>query len=169
MELSSLESELLNCEAKNTTSLEVIYQKYGSSRYFLDQMIELCRSGHLDVQASWLIKYRLSQNSVVSYQESTRILSLVKNLTKWQSILHVLQSVRYLQIGDNERHAHFEEILPLTNHQRAFVRAWAYDALHMLAGQSDDLRTRVKILLNSVTINEAPSVKARIRNILNSK
>ncbi len=47
-----------------------------------------------------------------------------------------------------------------------FVRAWAYDAFYRLATQHPGYRPEVWRLLEQGMQEEAPSVKARIRQLL---
>jgi len=47
-----------------------------------------------------------------------------------------------------------------------FVRAWTYNGFYLLAKQHPEYHDETEALLESAIKNEAPSVKARIRNIL---
>ena len=53
-------------------------------------------------------------------------------------------------------------------HENKFVRAWSYNALFDISKRYNHNQSETMNLLLEAEKNEAPSVKARIRNIIKS-
>ena len=164
-----LEIDLLECSPGDSGRLKQIYQTYSRSEDFLSRLISCCESGNLEQSATWLIKRHLEAGRPADAQESSRIVSLLESASHWQTKLHILQSVRHLDIPGCDRQSCFSSLKILIRHRRNFVRAWAYDALYALAQQDAGLRGEAMQLFFAAQDDSAASVQARIRNILNAK
>lgn len=103
---------------------------------------------------------------MAAHDDVLRILGLLDSFSSWTSQLHVLQSIRYLNVPHPARHRCLRTLRTFVCHKRNFVRAWAYDALAALADQHPDCRDTAMQLIHEALGDEAPSVQARLRNIL---
>ena len=96
---------------------------------------------------------------------SDEILRLLPAVDEWQARLHVLQSIRFLRISGRAKEGLRADLLRLLQDGNKFVRAWAYDGLHRLGSQHPEFAEEAEALLLEALELEAPSVKARIRNL----
>ena len=100
---------------------------------------------------------------------SDEILKLLPAMDEWQARLHILQSIRFLRISGRATEGLRAELLRLAKEGNNFVRAWAYDGLHRLGSQHPEFAEEAEVLLQDALEFEAPSVKARIRNLASLK
>lgn len=115
-----------------------------------------------------MIKRALERGNSVPDQ-SDEILELLPAMDEWQARLHVLQSIRFLRISEQVKKGLRAELLRLVREGNNFVRAWAYDGLHHLGSQHPEFAEEAEALPQEAMEFEAPSVKARIRNLADPK
>jgi hypothetical protein len=94
-----------------------------------------------------------------------RLIEQLSGSTPWESRLHILQMLPDLEIPTASSESLFQSLTGSLSEQNKFVRAWVYTALETLASQHEDYRPEVSQLLERATIDEAPSVRARLRQL----
>jgi hypothetical protein len=115
--------------------------------------------------ATWVLKRWLEQGHSFDRRLSGRLAALLDRELPWAAALHVLQSLPRIDLTP-KRWRDLEPALEAHRRSpRAIVRAWAFNGLALLAGREPRLRRRVRALLDAALVDEAPSVKARIRNV----
>lgn len=127
------------------------------------QIVELQRA------ATWLLKRHLEAGNSLSPGGSRVILDALPDQEHWESKLHVLQCLPYLEIPEDQS-AGLERFLDsCLESDNKFVRAWAYNGFNELSLRFPRYREEVKLMLARAGESEAASVRARIRNILKSR
>jgi len=161
----SLQREIRNWDGKTVDALQTIYERHGSDPGFGAELVQMLKSPDSQVGASWLIKRYLEAGCVLKSVEVRSVFQRLSHLEDWQSKLHLLQCLPYLSI-DKSHVKYLEPFLrACLDEKNKFVRAWAYNGFYELALQHPSYQIEVDQLLEQAMQDEAPSVKARIRNI----
>lgn len=163
----TLEQGLLAWDGKDTHDLAALYETHKSQGGFEDELLVFLQtSGQLQLGASWLIKHHLEQGHKLSARNTSQIFGTLAALDHWGGVLHILQSIPYLNLKteiklDLERFIRFKLSDP-----NKFVRAWAYNGFYELAKAFPDYQPEASQLFEMAMRDEPASVKARVRNIL---
>ncbi|PLA74461.1 hypothetical protein CYQ88_06150 [Hydrogenovibrio sp. SC-1] len=162
----ALEQAILNWDGKSVAELAGILDAHLHDADFMDFLIELVGRETCQKGASWLLKAAFEQGQTVSAKQTAGILDQLHLLTDWESKLHALQCLPFLTI-DAPQKLPVEQFLRATlcDHNK-FVRAWAYNGFYVLAKQYPEYQTETEQFFEMAMRDEAPSVKARIRNLL---
>jgi len=102
----------------------------------------------------------------VNKRFSGKVLALLPELLSWQSKLHVLQSLPYLDIPSKDKRKLECFLKQALADKNKFVRAWAYNGFYVLSRQYSEYEEYAAQIIGLAMQDEAPSVKARIRNIM---
>ena len=158
---------LLGFDGKSPTVLtESAIRFRGRSDYF-DWLVALAGDPEDAVSsgATWLIKYEL-ENSWHPSPAWIRVLAAtLDRVGPWEAKLHICQSVRFLpSVADTAATFH-AWLLPLLDHERPFLRAWALDALCRLPGEDGALGAEAAAALDRMAEDPAASVRARVRAV----
>jgi len=129
-------------------------------------LIELIDEESNQNGATWLLKYWFENENSISKNQIHALIKKLPNLKNWEAILHVLQTFPYIKLSYDMSNSAYHFIHENLNHKNKFVRAWAYNGLYQLSIQFSIFKEETTHLLNRAMAHEAPSVKARIRNIL---
>jgi hypothetical protein len=133
----------------------------------LDRLVELSTDPDEDVQtaATWLLKAHLEDGVVLG---SSRVAALCRDLqrmTAKNAKLHVCQSLGRLAVPARNAEQVARFLRPCATHEYKFLRAWAADAWHRLAGQHPSYIAEAVEVLDAASHDPAASVRARVRNI----
>ena len=93
-----------------------------------------------------------------------RLLRLLERPLAPDALLHVLQMLPHMDIEAAHHGALRASLLGLIKSRRAFVRAWAYNGLGVLAGHDPSLRSEVERLFDRAAKADTAAVRARIRH-----
>lgn len=162
----ALEQALLNWNGKSVVELAGILDAHQQDADFIASLIVLLGNEAYQKGASWLLKAAFEQGQSVSAKLTAEILDQLHLLTDWESKLHALQCLPFLTI-DAPQKLPVEQFLRATlcDHNK-FVRAWAYNGFYVLAKQYPEYQAETEQFFDMAMRDEAPSVKARIRNLL---
>lgn len=131
----------------------------------LDQQLERMADPALQAEASWQLKHELEGGARLDPAQEARLLSLLPALETWEAILHVLQVLDRIAIPKPAAARAAAFVHAQLEHRRPFVRAWAFHALHHLAGQHPSYRADFELRRAAAEEGESASVKARLRNL----
>lgn len=162
----SLEQEILNWDGKSSADISDIYSRYSCESNFTITLVDLCKRIDLQKGATWLLKKHLESNHSLSRAQIAIIYTLAPNLHGWEAKLHILQSMAYMPVGEQEKQGVEVFLRNCLMSDNKFVRAWAYNGFYKLALQYPEYKAEVKKFLDMAMKDEAASVKARVRNIL---
>ena len=162
----SLEQAILAWDGKSADDIEAVYLRYQGVSGFAASAVELTRRRDLETGATWLLKRHLQLGGRLSAAETTELFELAPGLQAWEARLHLLQSMLYLRIVEAEREKVEAFLRCSLQDDNKFVRAWAYGGFYELAKQYPAYRDEAQQLFELALRDEAPSVKARIRNVM---
>lgn len=161
-----LEQELLGWDGKSSDDIQAIYTHHNEDPAFVSKLIELCQQAVFQKGVTWLLKHHLEAGQVLTEKETTALLNLLPSIEHWESKLHILQCLPYLKIASADKHKVEALLRECLTDQNKFVRAWAYNGFYEVSRQYPEYEHETKQLFEIAMRDEAPSVKARIRNII---
>jgi len=116
--------------------------------------------------ASWLLKRYFEDGRTVDSEQASNILSQLNDLKTWEAKLHILQCLSEIPIA-GDRKGDVERFLRTSlSSENKFVRAWTYNGFYILCNQYPEYKQETKEFFDMAMRDEAPSVRARIRNIV---
>lgn len=118
----------------------------------------------LQVGASWILLNHPETCRWIGEEQKNRILDILSWDTPWQVSLHLLRLYPSLPLSKADCLEYFPVLERMLEHKRPFVRAWAYNALYLVAESEASVRDAVAEKLSDGLRNEKGSVSARIRN-----
>jgi hypothetical protein len=98
--------------------------------------------------------------------KSWALFKLLPKLERWESKLHILQCLPYIQISSAAKENVEVFLRRCLIDDNKFVRAWAYNGFYEISLQYPEYKEETKQFFEMAMRDEAPSVKARIRNIM---
>ncbi len=161
----SLEQKTAEWDGKSAAGIKAIFKTYHREDDFADNLISMLEFPAAQKGASWLLKAFLEDGSSLSTSQVKRLYARMPDLEHWETVLHFLQILPLLTVPLSNKDAVHTFLRQCLNSKNKFVRAWTYNGLHHLAQQHPEFAEEVDALLIKALENEAPSVKARIRNI----
>jgi len=156
---------LLEYDRKSPTVLTEAAVKFRVCPGYFDGLAELAGDDADAVSsgATWLIKHEL-ENGLQPQPEWVRSLAAaLDRVGPWDAKLHICQSIRFISLPDDCRSSFHAWLLPLLDHSRAFLRAWALDALCRLSVEDGALGATATAALDRLAEDPAASVRARVR------
>ena len=165
----TLLEEIASWDNKSATVLQSTYERHSDREDFLATILEHIADVELQRAATWLLKRHLEVGNSLSPGGSRAILGVLSDQEHWESKLHILQCLPYLDIPEDES-AGLEQFLDsCLESDYKFLRAWAYNGFNELSLRFPRYREEVNRMLARASESEAASVRARIRNILKSR
>lgn len=162
----SLTCAIAQWDGKSVADIKAIATQYECEPGYADILIGRVHQPDLERGATWLLKHWLEGGRVLEQHQTHLLLSHLDALGHWEAKLHLLQSFAFLVISDIDHPAVYRFLCATLSDSNKFVRAWSYHGLHILGCQhaqyGDEARQRIEAAL----VDEAPSVKARIRQII---
>ena len=162
----TLKQALLDCDPTSAADLSDVYKQFSGNKHFTHQLVTWLADKSLQRGASWLLKKHLEADTSIPLREVNRLYDVLPQLEHWETKLHVLQCLPMLSISSEQKktvEAFLRTCLVAPN---KFVRAWAYSGFYTLATQHAEYQKTFEQYLEMALRDEAPSVKARIRQIL---
>jgi len=160
----NLATEIANWNGHCAADIEEIFESYFSDADFINHLIKFLDDELLQSGASWLLKHYFETKGVVDESQADQILSKLYQLNIWQAQLHILQSLAYIPISIDKKENVEYFLRNNLSSENKYVRAWAYDGFYLLSTQFSEYAVEVEQFFEMAMKNEAPSVKARIRN-----
>lgn len=132
----------------------------------LGQLLDLAASDEMElhVGATWVLRHLAERGTVPRGPQVQKLLRLLRQPLAPDALLHVLQTLPHLEIEATSQGALKDALLTLIHHRRAFIRAWAYNGLGILAARDPSVRSEVLTLMDRAARSETAAVKARIRH-----
>lgn len=163
-----LRDALLEFDGKALSYLSETSLKFRSDPDYFAALVALAgdRTAHIDSGATWLLKDYLDQGGRLAPDLVQPFLRQLIADPSWGAALHILQSVRRLDLHQVSDSAVFETISAYTAHARPFLRAWAVDAMWRMAQTFAGFETRARHAMDAALNDPAASVRARARQLL---
>jgi len=159
-------SAIMHWNGKSTDDIETIYNEFHADSDFVSTLLELLVDKKCQIASTWLLKHSLEKGQLLSVDNVADFHEKLSKLIEWESKLHALQSFRYLPIAESSVKGVESFLRDTIMENNKFVRAWSYNGFYLLAKQYPSYQHEVEQFLNMGLLDEPPSVKARIRNVL---
>ena len=132
----------------------------------IPELLELAASHEpvLQVGATWVIKHLAERGDALAGKQAARAIDLLERVHAPDAILHLLQTLPYMEIPVDRQAGLHRALNQLIGSKRAFIRAWAYNGLGLLATGNPGLRKGVEALFDAAAERETAAVSARIRH-----
>ena len=129
-------------------------------------LLRLAASDEMELQvgATWVLKHLAENGAAPRGGQVPGFIRLLDRVEAPDAVLHVLQTLPYLEIRAGQEAGLRESLLGLIGSRRAFTRAWAYNGLGVLATRNPALRVETEALFDRAEKTESAAVKARIRH-----
>ncbi|QGQ30444.1 hypothetical protein [Gimesia maris] len=160
---------LENQQKWTVEELQSLYDRISGEPEFCNALVKLLADPERQQAASWLLKQALETGQDVTRMDWSPYYRSLSELQNWETQLHLLQCLPYLTIDTREVKQLEPFLRRCLQSENKFVRAWGYNGFNELALQHADFKPEVDSLLAAALEEEAPSVKARIRNILKQR
>ena len=130
-------------------------------------LVELAARDEVELQvgATWVLKNLAERGVAPRERETAALLRLLHRPLPPDALLHLLQTLPHMDLPAGEEHALHRALLMLIESDRAFVRAWAYNGLGLLAALNAGFRHEVERLFDRAAPTETAAVRARIRRM----
>ena len=130
-------------------------------------VLDLAASDELALQvgATWVLRNLVERGAVLDGRQAEKLLRLLSQPIAPDALLHVLQTLPHMEVEPAQQGALHNALMALIKSRRAFIRAWAYNGLGILAAREPSLRNEVLTLLDQAAGRETAAVKARIRHV----
>ncbi|MDE0112116.1 MAG: hypothetical protein OXN84_07530 [Albidovulum sp.] len=161
----NLRMRLEICDPDSAASLREVYGEIRECPDLEFELACLCAEQDIETTASWLLKRHIERGCRPNLELSRQLLQVFLDLRGWQARLHFLQFFQHLAVPPELKHHLRDFVLELTSDRNKFVRAWSFSALHRLAISYPEFRVETLRLIQRAMESEAPSVKARLRNL----
>lgn len=166
----AIEQSIIEWDGKTVDDIKSIYDLHHTQSDFAQQLIALLQRTDTEQGASWLIKAYLEDGGRFDCSEVDVLISSLNNSAKqsqhWQTKLHILQGLPYLTFTSEQAEILYLGLRKSLSDPNKFVRAWTYNGFYQLSLQYDKYVEETKQFFAMAQQDEAPSVKARLRNIM---
>ncbi len=161
-----IEQEIASWDGKSAADIKAIYDAHNEDSNFSDTIIALVLTEACEKGAAWLLKAWLESGNKLEPSQIANIYMSLDQLKHWEARLHVLQSIPFMPIADAESNNVYNFLRITLTDQNKFVRAWSYNGFYELSRQHTKYLDQTRQYFDLAMRDEAPSVKARIRNII---
>lgn len=165
MNAATLHRELSAWDGKSVEYLQLLYPRYASGAAGVRLLIEALSAVELQVAATWLLN-RVARNSPAALTpHGAEVCARLPHLVEWEAQLHALQLLHVFMPFPAAHRLPLEwfvrECLVASN---KFVRAWAYNALGLLADSFPQYAAERDRRYEYGLAHESASIRARIRH-----
>ncbi|RZM83398.1 hypothetical protein C3B51_07175 [Pseudoalteromonas rubra] len=161
----TLEQYLIKWDGKSVAYLEETFYVFKDDKALSSTLIILLEQVALQAGATWLLKHYLHASGAIKEKDVALLFSRLSTIKDWQAKLHLLQCLPYLPISKNDKQAVDSFLRACISADNKFVRAWSYQGFYELALRHCEYRPEVQQLLACALQDEAPSVKARVKQL----
>lgn len=150
----------------NAARLERVFEAFGNRPDFPARLVRWIGSARHEAGATWLLRKCLQGRRDAGVLIADDVYVRAPSATDWQANLHLLQSIPLLPISDEKVSTVWGWLTHQSRSDRPFVRAWAYNGLHLVAWQAPEFRDRAKRRLAEGLEDPSAAVRARVRATL---
>ena len=161
----SLRSELLN--AARTEALEDLLSEHGHTNSVVRRLVTLVgdKDETIQTRAIWLLKQMAQDQFPFRHEHLIALFGSLPELTHWLSKLNFCQMLQHLPIPKQSTGNLIWFLERNLLDENRFLRAWSYSGFYELAKQHPEYFGYAAEQLERADLENAASVKARIRNI----
>ena len=161
----NLRQQLESCDSSSAKELKDLYGRIAGRPDLATDLAALCSVPETETAASWLIKRHVERGCSPGKEVSKSLLRAFLGMNGWLARLHLLQIFQHMDLPPEFKEPVRNHVLELARDRNKFVRAWSYSALHCIACAYPEYKPETSRLIQLASEKEAPSVKARLRNL----
>ncbi len=161
-----MKQEISDWDGKSADHITLIYNLYKNEPAFTANLVQLIQQVPLQKGATWLLKHHLENHHKITAEEVLKVYDQLPRLEHWETKLHILQCMDFMPVAVENKQTVESFLRDGLANKNKFVRAWSYNGLYLLAMQYPEYQKEVRPLLEQALVEEAASVKARIRKLL---
>ncbi len=162
----SIERDLLAWDGKSAGDIKAVFDAHRKGSDFADKIVELSVMSAYEKGGTWLLKAWLEEGHKLEQAQVSKLYRSLSQFEHWEAKLHILQSIPFMPIAEGDCNKVYQFLMnTLTDHNK-FVRAWSYNGFYELSKKHPKYLNETKQYFEMAMRDEAPSVKARIRNIV---
>lgn len=162
----NIKQALASWDGKSAEDIKAIYDAHHADSDFADTIIALSLTEAYEKGATWLLKAWLEAGNELEQSQIETIYGSLDQLNHWEAKLHVLQSIAFMPISDAASINLYAFLKASLTDPNKFVRAWSYSGFYELSRQHSQYIDETTQYFEMAMRDEAPSVKARIRNAM---
>ncbi|WP_420627871.1 hypothetical protein [Candidatus Leptofilum sp.] len=159
----TLEQQIAAWDGKTAAPLEEIYQSQAATPDFIPVLLLLIATESTQSGATWLLKYHTDAGNLLPPEILEQIYAQLPSQTQWDAKLHLLQCFPKWPMPETALSSIHPFLHSCLKAQSKFVRAWVYSGFYTLAHQHPQFQAEAQALLAQAHLEEAASIKARIR------
>ncbi|MEM9055100.1 MAG: hypothetical protein AAGB16_07225 [Pseudomonadota bacterium] len=163
----SLRANLEAFDGKSVTILSELNARYDLIAETTHYLIELFDDADENIQrgSTWIMLERIKSGTKLSDDNWSALAKRISNITDWQAALHVLQCLSQQSCPRDLAVIFSDFTNRYLDHERPFLRAWSISALHTLSQSNPDLVEAAKRAVETGHLDQAASVRARLRHL----
>ncbi len=161
-----IEQEIASWDGKSADDIKAIYDAHNAESNFSETIIALSLTEACEKGATWLLKAWLEAGNELELPQVEKVYGSLDQLKHWEAKLHALQSIPFMPITDKASGNLYAFLRSTLTDPNKFVRAWSYNGFYELSRQHSKYIDETKQYFEMAMRDEAPSVKARIRNAM---
>jgi hypothetical protein len=166
----SLKSDIEAWDGQSAAALCRIHETHRDDPQLAPELVELIGSLRYRMAATRLLKRHLEAEIPLPdpHAVARELFARLDKLEHWECRLNVLQCLPHLPLDDDGVAAVEEFLRTCLADGNKFVRAWAYNGFHWLAGRHPRFAGEAAAILEAGLRDEEASIKARIRKCLDA-
>lgn len=156
-------------DGKHTDVLLPFTEEQPLSAQDIDRLLTLIETEDVrgQIAGSWLILNMEQTDEAVRDSSIERMVAILHDERfHWQVVLQLLQLLDKHELSDNRCNALNPVLCGLIDHQKPFVRAWAFNLWIKVADRVPAYRIEVTKALEGIEGRETASVQARVRKAM---
>lgn len=158
----------LSWDHKNLADLQAFSAKHQRDACYLSALLQGLQDANKQGVASWLLKNHVDNGHVLTHSQQEIVLAAMPQAAHWLTRLHYLQLLPAMRVTAVHKESIYRFLLDGIQGRNKFVRAWSYSGLLVLAQQHLQYQDEAQAFARMALRDEAPSVKARLRNFAES-
>lgn len=164
--MSSLQIALSKWDQKQAVYITDVYKRFNKEPAFVDDLLSFSIHPELERGGTWLIKHHLEQGGVLADNQLQQLATISPGLRHWEARLHALQvwAVVDIPLHLSEPVYAFAEVN--RQHEKPFVRAWAFESLCKAAVVNAKFRKKVLDNSRLALETEMASVRSKLKKVI---
>ena len=166
----SLKSDIEAWDGQSAAALCRIHETHRDNPELAPELVELIGSLRYRMAATRLLKRHLEAEIPLPdpHAVARELFARLDKLEHWECRLNVLQCLPHLPLDDDGVAAVEQFLRTCLADGNKFVRAWAYNGFHWLAGRQPRFAEEAAAILDAGLRDEEASIRARIRKCLDA-
>jgi hypothetical protein len=162
----SIIKSLASYDGKHVLPFHTIAEDLAIRPDALERTTSIIESNEVNahIGGTWILKHLIEIGLETDERIGENVLHWLKEFSEPNAQLHLLQILNRVSIPESKQSELFNLAQKYTSNKNTLIRAWAYNALCIVAHMDPTTHDETLKLLIRALKTESPSVRARIRN-----